>query len=77
MTKDQEVKIKRFMSDTQMSGAVYNVLLESFLKERTKDVHIMAAAYLAVDFLRQAWRELERTNPEQEGGEIKLKQVGM
>ena len=77
MTKDQEAKIKGFINDRQMSGAVYNVLLESFLKERTKEVHVLAAAYLAVDFLKQAWRELERTGRQEEKETVKLKQIGL
>lgn len=75
--KEQEQKIKGFINDRQMSGAVYAVLLESFLKERTKDVHIMAAAYLAVDFLKQAWRDMERIGHEEEKEAVKLKQIGL
>lgn len=54
-------KVKKFINDKAMSEAIYNVLLDSFLKDRpNKEVYILAASRLAIDFLHQAWKELEK-----------------
>lgn len=60
-------KIERFINDTVMSDAVYSVLLDSFLKERpAQDVYVLAGSRLAVDFLNQGWKELEKAKSKRE-----------
>ena len=56
-----EEKLRRFINDIGMSNAVYNVLLESFLKEsKEKDVNTLAASRIAIDLLRQGWKDLDK-----------------
>jgi len=61
MDKTKQEKIKRFLDDRIMSDAVYGVLLDTFLSEKVEqDVNILAASRLAVTFLKEGWKELER-----------------
>jgi hypothetical protein len=54
-------KIKRFLADRVMTDAVSEVLIESFLKERKgADVHQLAAARLAIDMLRDGFKDLAK-----------------
>ena len=54
-------KIQKFINDKAMSDAVYETLLASFLRGKpSSDVYLLAASRLAVDFLTQGWKELER-----------------
>ena len=59
MNSAQRGKIKLFMEDANMVSAVYGLLQHSFLKRREKDTNYLAAQTLAVQFLEDAWRELE------------------
>ena len=74
MDKIKNEKIKRFMEDKQTSGAVYEVLLNSFLNEKiANDVHVLAASRLSVNFLKDGWKNLERfRNKEEEESELKV-----
>lgn len=59
MNETEKDKVKRFINDPIASGAVYNLLLESFLKERKgQDVQVLAASRLSIDFFKEGWREL-------------------
>ena len=62
------------MEDKQTSGAVYEVLLNSFLNEKiANDVHILAASRLSVNFLKEGWKCLERSrDKESVESEIKV-----
>jgi len=56
-----EEKLKRFVADRAMYDAVYEVLLDTFIKTRAKvDVHALAAERLAINLLGDAWKELEK-----------------
>lgn len=68
MNDTQKAKISRFLADKVMSEAVYDVLRESFLKDKTRDIHVLAASRLALDLLRDGWKELERILPDIETG---------
>ncbi len=60
MNDFQKGKIIAFANDKLLLDTVYSVLLDSFLKERpNQDIHILAASRLAVDYLKQGWKELE------------------
>lgn len=48
------------MNDTGMSGDVYEFLFNSFLNKPSKDIYILGASRLCLDFLKQAWGELEK-----------------
>ena len=56
----QEEQLKRFINNRDMSEAVFDVLLNSFLKDRGSDVYILAASRLSIDFLKLGWKEMEK-----------------
>ena len=60
MNDHQKEKIQRFLNDKVMSQAVYDVLLDSFLKEKSNDVYFLAASRLSVDSLKRGWGELQK-----------------
>lgn len=61
-------KLIKFVADKTMSQAVYDILLDSFIGAKApQDVHVLAASRLAVDFLRQGWKELEKFEQDEEG----------
>lgn len=63
----KEEKLKRFVADQAMSEAVYEVLLNAFLKDRkTEDVAVLAAERIALLRLQDAWRELKKYMPDSE-----------
>lgn len=73
-----EEKIKMFMNDKVMSNAVYNALLDSFLKEQpSKDVQTLAASRLAIDFLKDGWKHLEHFKSEPLQVKPISKQIGV
>lgn len=54
-----EERLKRFAADEGTSNAVFQFLLDSFLKDEHKDVNMLAASRLSVSCLRKAWRDLD------------------
>lgn len=61
MTDAEKDKIKRFTNDVVLSGAVKKELERCFTKKRQdRDVHILAAQTLAVEFLNEAFADMER-----------------
>lgn len=61
MNEREAAKIRGFINDTEESDAVRELLLRNFLRRRSAtDVHILAAQTLAVQFLSEAWTEMER-----------------
>jgi hypothetical protein len=67
MNDTQKKKIARFMSDEVMSGAVLEVLRETYLKKSPdRDVQNLAAQRIAIELLNDGWRELKKFKTEQE-----------
>lgn len=61
MNQTQIEKLKRFIHDPVMSNAVYQTLLGTFLSDDiSKDVYVLAASRLAVKFLNEGWKRLEK-----------------
>lgn len=60
MSPETKARITRFLNDEGTSQAVYSVLLDTFLKDKNTDVHMLAAGRLAVDYLQRGWKELEK-----------------
>ena len=61
MDEAQKRQIQKFVNDKGMSRAVYLLLLDTFLRERPQaDVYVLAASRLAIDYLKQGWKELEK-----------------
>lgn len=61
MTPETKARIVRFLNDEQTSSTIRAVLEESFLKPRGHDVHILAASKLAIDYLREGWKEMDKS----------------
>jgi len=62
-------KLQRFMMDKVMVDTVFKVFKDSFLKSRkSQDVQYLAAKALAIEFLEDAQRELNKykTDPKEE-----------
>ncbi len=71
MNEHEKQKIQNFLNDKVMSQAVYNAIREEFLSDNIKnDVQVLAASRLAVGFLKEAFKRMERfkkeDKPEQE-----------
>ena len=64
MDKAKQERIKRFVSDKLLSDAIYNVLMDSFIKPREGDVYVQASAKIAIDNLQDAWKALQRVQSE-------------
>jgi len=78
LNKQQQAKIERFMADVEMRESVYAVLLDSFLKPSPDTrVETLAASRLAIDNLRDAWKEMERHKLKQNLGRPTISQPGI
>lgn len=64
MNKAEQEKIKKFILDETLQKAVYNSLLDSFLKPRSGDVYTLAASRIAIDLLQEAWGKMKRVSSE-------------
>lgn len=66
----QKSKIQKFFLDKSMVDVVKDIMIKSFLKPRGHDVHLLAASKLAVDYLNEAFKEMEllldKNQPEKE-----------
>ena len=61
LNDSQESRLKRFLNDRETSEILFDVLQDSFLKARAnKEVHYLAAKSLAVEFLEEARRDLDK-----------------
>lgn len=82
MNKNQIEKVQRFLADTVMSQAVYEVVRATFLKTRPSahkypDVNFLAAERIAADLLEEGWKELGRLKAEDLEKQEPKKQVGL
>lgn len=78
MNETEINKVQRFINDPLMSGVVYGVLRDAFLKKRgPRDVQVLAAERLAVDLLDEGWQELlkHKINNNEDGGSNKTPHV--
>ena len=71
----KKAKIERFLGDSVMSQVIKSVLEQSFTKaSKDRDASVLAARFLALELLGEAWKELERYKNREvakESGEIK------
>ena len=74
----ERAKIRSFVKDPTLLGAVKKTFLDSFLTERkNQDVYVLAASRLAVDFLNQAFVALEAIAREEEKPEAREGNIGL
>ena len=69
MTEGQRKKVGLFLQDEELTKILYDILLESFLRTpKSTDVQTLAAYRIAIDLLKEGWRELQgfrlRNKPE-------------
>ena len=78
MNPTQKAKIKQFANDKQMSEAVYNVVSEKlFSTSKDRDVNVLAARFLAIEILNEAWKEMLRFKEDEENVSKEVNQIGM
>lgn len=78
MDKVKTEKIARFVNDKAMSGAVWEVLEREVSKPRpSADVNVLAASFLAIGILRDAWKELEKSRLEVEEEQKSNRNIGL
>lgn len=66
------------MMDDTMVQAVYEVMRDSFLKNKgQRDIQIMAAERIAIDLLADAWKELLKFKKSDKNQPTLTKQVGL
>lgn len=76
MNDTQISKVKQFLADKEMQGAVKGLLRDKFLEKKNTDVHYLAAQTLSVQFLEDAWAEMARYKQNETEKQI-TKQVGL
>lgn len=60
MTDKEQALIRVFINDREMHSVVKALLLRHFLGKKDGDVYVLAAQTLAVQFLEDAFQEMER-----------------
>lgn len=55
----KRAKINMFINDRQMESAIYEFILEEFLKEDSKDINVLASSMISITKLKKAWKGLE------------------
>lgn len=78
MDETKRQKIKHFLSDPIMSGAVREVFTKMFLKPKgNQDVHTLAASRIAIDLLDEAYKELAALSAEEPQSEKRSTNPGL
>lgn len=78
MNETQKAKVTRFLDDSVMSGAVFEVVMSTFIKSKPNAlVNEQAASFIAIGLLQDAWKELEKTRTSEHKVGKELKQVGL
>lgn len=78
MDINQQTKIDRFLKDELMSRSVFEVIRKSFLRNKgVRDVQVMAAERLALEFLDVAWQDLNKYKSTEDTDKSVLNQVGL
>ncbi len=75
---EKKAKIDRFLKDERMAEAVYQALIDSFMKERrTESVQILAASRIAINLLQDGWKDLQKYKTDDSKYINNQKQVGL
>jgi len=77
MDETQKSKLHRFANDKLMFDVVFQVLTDVFQREKSQDVHFLAAKSLSVDLLRNGRREIEKYKDVEEEKLNNPHQIGM
>lgn len=76
MNEQKMAKIKQFLGDKDMQGIIKGLLRDKFLERKNAEVHYLAAQTLAVQFLEDAWGEMERYKQNETEKQV-TKQIGL
>ena len=78
LNEQQKEKLKYFINDPQMSGAVFQTLLNQFIKPKPDALaDEKAARFIAIENLQDAWRYLDTFKTLSENQSVITKQVGL
>lgn len=78
MDEVKRQKVIKFMNDKVMVSVIKEIIRDNFLKSRgTKDVHVLAAQTLAIGYLDESFKELNRLTLEVKREPKKLQQIGL
>jgi len=69
-------RLRGFVSDPVTSDAVYELLLQAFMRKRGGSVEEKAAQMIAIELLQEAWQEMERYKKNSNSNSIP-RQVGL
>lgn len=72
-------KLKRFANDSDACIAVYKLLENTLLRpiNTTTDVNMLAAERIAVDVLKEAWKELDKYKSKGQNEQKEGRQIGL
>ena len=77
MDESQTERVRRFLEDEMTSKAIYSIIMTEFEKKpKSLEVNYLAASRIAIDFLKEAWNELEKFRVKEQK-ETKIRQVGL
>ncbi len=75
---EKKAKIDRFLKDERMAEVVRQELLESFMgSDLSEDVQVLAASRIAINLLREAWKNLEKYRSDDSRDKSSPRQVGL
>ena len=78
MNPATKAKIKQFANDKPMNEAVYSVVSEKlFSTSKDRDVNVLAARFLAIEILNEAWKDMLRFKEGEENVSKEVNQIGM
>ena len=78
MNPATKAKIRQFANDKQMNEAVYDVVSEKlFSTSKDRDVNVLAARFLAIEILNEAWKDMLRLKEDEEKVSKEVNQIGM
>ena len=71
-------KLRQFINDETLSSAVFNVLMEEFIRpRRIPDTNYLAASRIAIDQLQEAWKVLKNYKNEKSKEGLTIKNIGL
>lgn len=78
MNETQLDKLYRFANDKILFKTVYEIILNNYLKPRPQaSTEEKAAAFISIERLQDAWKELEKHGIAKEEEKSNLKQIGL
>ncbi len=74
----KHAKLQQFSNDKYLQDAVYEVLMEIFLKKKSgEDVQMKAARFVAIELLQEAWDEATKFSSDNKTDEKSTGNIGL